>query len=389
MAVLLGAKPPIVFEEFALLTSQTWTAPRTGTIKVSCSGGGGQGGVDVGEYTSQEAAKCTGGGAGGFSQKVISVKVGDTFTVVVGAGGRNSNTNPTSATAGTAGGESTFADATAISDIDLDSNGGAGGAANNATTQTTVAGGAGGTATGGDINVTGGAGGAVVMNTNSSRHFATGGGAVGVYGVGYAGGGANTRGNAAGIFSTGGGGVGGRGGNVANTTNNETFGGANAGGGAAKASGDDITFTANNSGIPTADLAYAGFNYDFPVETNLSQVTPVGTNIDGEGDQFSVGNNGGVNAKGPGRGGAGVVGSIALQTQYVVSGPAQVGAFAGGGGVAVTRNTNSVGVNSNRDFAQSQGGVGGGGSGGFICQVTNNKEWRGGGGGAVIISYIG
>ena len=43
MAVLLGAKPPIPTALFVIGESKTFTAPRTGTIKVIITGGGGQG----------------------------------------------------------------------------------------------------------------------------------------------------------------------------------------------------------------------------------------------------------------------------------------------------------------------------------------------------------
>ena len=85
MAVLLGSKPPIIFKEYTLLTSQTWTAPATGTILVTCTGGGGQGGLVMGANNANSSAKARGGGAGGFSQKTIPVKAQDTFTVVLGS----------------------------------------------------------------------------------------------------------------------------------------------------------------------------------------------------------------------------------------------------------------------------------------------------------------
>ena len=44
MAVLLGSENLSVIEEVVLLSSQTYTALRTGIADVTCIGGGGQGG---------------------------------------------------------------------------------------------------------------------------------------------------------------------------------------------------------------------------------------------------------------------------------------------------------------------------------------------------------
>ena len=226
MAVLLGGKPPIVYREYVLTTSQTWTSPITGTARVICTGGGGQG-----AYASTSKAtygsggfNATGGGAGGFSEKTIPIKAGDTFTVVVGAGGNNGDLRPTSDATGAAGGESTFDHASAISSIALDSNGGGGGIQSTGN-NTSAAGGAGGTASGGDVNYTGGAGGSTARADSTPKVCTTGGGAVNIHGLSTAPRGGNItncKGSNNSFWITGGGGVGGSGGDFAQVANDNT-----------------------------------------------------------------------------------------------------------------------------------------------------------------------
>ena len=398
MAVLLGAKPPIIFKEYVLATSQTWTAPETGTIMVTCTGGGGQGGLaSNGNLGDNSSSRARGGGAGGFSQKTIPVKVGDTFTVVVGAAGRNANTAPNGTVAGTSGGESTFDNATAISTIALDSNGGAGGGAvNGSSGVANLAGAAGGTASGGDINVAGGAGGAIVVDGNSTKDSATGGGAVSMYGLPFAGGSLTFNGAGIAQIATGGAGCFGAGGTFTQAVGaNTQYNGGTQGGGNTRGA---LTFVEADLGTNAVEQnanSRGGFSYshNHPAGTNsLGTAKPQGK-IDGE---FLAGPisklNGSVDLgfgafNFPGSGGPGVTCQLSGATAYMRSGIA--GSFAGGGGGVVKANTNGGGVNSAIATSNTEGGVGGGGSGGFCQHNTFNISWKGGGQGLVIISYIG
>ena len=125
-------------EQRAFTTSGSFVAPRTGKYLLTAIGGGAAG-TNGGR----------GGGAGGFAQKLVSLSAGDVIIYTVGAGGVLN---------GAAGGNTTIT----APGVSFAANGG---------TAT-----AGGTASGGDVNVQGGSSGNVV---------ASGGGAVGVYGVGY------------------------------------------------------------------------------------------------------------------------------------------------------------------------------------------------------------
>ena len=136
--------------QITLGSSQTFTAPQDGNICIHVVGAGGGG---TGLYNEARA-----GGAGGYSKKnSLAVTSGQTFTVVVGAGGDGGDGGN-----GADGGNSTVAGGNLSST--LTANGGSGG--------TSSAHGSGGAASNGDVNRTGGAG-------NSG-----GGGAVGVFGTG-------------------------------------------------------------------------------------------------------------------------------------------------------------------------------------------------------------
>lgn len=146
----LGRGLPVI----ALLSSQTWVADFTGTVRVHVIGAGGAGQSNDG----------TGGAAGGYSRKDILVTLGDSFAVTVGAGGL---------AGGTDGSPSSFVG----SGHNLLANGGQGGRAANQGPS------AGGTASGGDYNITGGRGAAVTISYGNPT--CTGGGAVGLLGVGH------------------------------------------------------------------------------------------------------------------------------------------------------------------------------------------------------------
>ena len=431
MAVLLGSENLSVIEEVVLLSSQTYTALRTGIAEVTCIGGGGQGGCSARGGTGVH--NTTGGGAGGFSRKRIAIKAGDTFTVVVGAGGNDANQSPNNSgneEDGNDGGESTFTNDTAISTIALDSNGGIKGIANQTTTASgaTYAGGAGGTASGGDVNYTGGRGGTITRSNNApnSGAISTGGGAVAVNGVAYNGGDVNYNSNTNLFAATGGAGIGGSGGSVTPSSNDALNLVATAGGSASQAGAAFTSTHAANAGntaqsmtvtddYPTKSLynpaalpSYGGFG----LAQSANAVGPAGRGGDGltasntvfasfNSIDQSFGNAKsslmGLESRstttsyenvyfGPGGGGGGSVN--ANTTEPRVMGGGSGACFGGGGGLLDKANaatdTNSASMNGKGGF--------GAGSGGFKAPYSSSNSgivWAGGGNGVVIIQYLG
>ena len=144
-----------------ITASTTWTPPYNGTAVIHCIGAGGSGASD------ENAGNVTGGGAGGYCRKSVTLSTGTNWTMVVGAGGAQSATNNAD---GNAGGNTTASDGSSS----LTANGGGAGLTNSTSAV------AGGSASGGDVNNTGGAGG--------HNGKMCGGGAVGVLGTGQAGG---------------------------------------------------------------------------------------------------------------------------------------------------------------------------------------------------------
>ena len=139
--------------------STTWTPPYNGTAVIHCIGAGGSGGTD------NNTGNVSGGGAGGYCRKAVTLSTGTNWTMVVGAGGASVD----NISNGNAGGNTTATDGSSS----LVANGGGAGLTNSTAAV------AGGSASGGDVNNTGGAGG-----HNGSMW---GGGAVGVLGTGDAG----------------------------------------------------------------------------------------------------------------------------------------------------------------------------------------------------------
>jgi hypothetical protein len=445
MAVLLGSKNLSVIEEVVLTSSQTYTARRTGIADVICIGAGGQGGSSG--KTGLAVNNITGGGAGGYSRKRIPITAGDTFTVVVGAGGQASTSKLPGAgnlTAGSAGGESTFDHASATANIALDSNGGGGGLANQTTTASgaTYAGGAGGTATGGDVNFTGGRGGTITRSNNSANQgcFATGGGAVAVFGAAFNGGDINftASGNYT-VAATGGAGIGGNGGNIAFGTSSNNAQLATGGG---SASGEGNGFTATQTDATANPLtaaaktdmvvgggrlpSHGGYgrantSSDDSIAGNGGTSAPRGV-LAGSGDssyQTVFGGNerptelvdtaGSIaedfssgfpvfpsgttypQATGPGGGGgaASYTDTSDAATTVIAAGN---GATFAGGGAALTPMNTELASNLERISGNGRGGIAGGGSGGCYLgtNVSNSTiEWASGGDGVVIIQYLG
>tara|TARA_R100001086_G_scaffold156554_1_gene83758 strand:+ start:205 stop:1530 length:1326 start_codon:yes stop_codon:yes gene_type:complete len=441
MAVLLGSKNLSVIEEVVLTSSQTYTARRTGIADVICIGGGGQGGSSGNGNVGTTKLNLTGGGAGGYSRKRIPITAGDTFTVVVGAGGQASSTKLPGAgnlTAGSAGGESTFDHASATANIALDSNGGGGGLANTTGTASgaTYAGGAGGTATGGDVNFTGGRGGTITRSNNSSNVgcFTTGGGAVAVLGTAFNGGDVNFTSSGATTAATGGAGIGGNGGNVAYDNGSGASQCASGGG---SAGGEGNGFTSAHTSATTnpltafakTDLVLGGGRLPSHggngISTNVSTLCVAGNGGTGglrayqaglgDGDFNSIF---GGNEKptevidsavgpgslftsnaalypqptGPGGGGGGASGTAGNNHSNSVIAAGNGAAFAGGGGAASLVDNSEIANTSENISSSGRGGIGGGGSGG--CYLGTNVsnatiEWASGGDGVVIIRYLG
>ena len=90
--------------QIVFTSSTTWTAPFTGTIEVFCVGGGSAGTGsyrDTIEYSGGETERvwrCGGGGGGGYTKTAtLQITEGETFNVIIGAGGTLGTSNPTGA----------------------------------------------------------------------------------------------------------------------------------------------------------------------------------------------------------------------------------------------------------------------------------------------------
>jgi len=395
---VLGQKGQSVIEEYVLTTSQTWTAPKSGTIKVSCTGAGGNGGFGQGNNNAYGSGSkgSAGGGAGGFSQKTVVVTVGDTYTVVIGAGGDN-HTN-FDQESGAAGSESTFDNATATQAIALDSNGGGGGVF--ATGDNVgAAGGAGGTGGGGDVNYTGGAGGTASRASASAKAMVTGGGAVNIKGLPTPprGGNLQARGTNVSPYQSGGGGVGGNGGDFATNTSNLNSQAVISQGGSTIAAAPVL----NENDVKNAETTavYLGRGAYAPVATNRDQLDVSGNvpsqyRFTNNGASFPISKGESASHSQPAqeRAGCGTWGGYGVTTSNSNSARIQIqdaGAFAGAGGMQwVTENSG----NCNSLFWKTpDGGLGGGGGGGSIIanNSVNNYVFTRGGNGIVIIQYIG
>ena len=435
MAILLGDKNLTVIEEVCLTESQTYTARRTGIADVICIGAGGCGGSSGVGNALPVVCNITGGGAGGYSRKRIPITAGDTFTVVVGAGGEDATRMPGASNYenGTAGGESTFDHATATATIALDSNGGAGGIGNATSTASgaTYAGGAGGTASGGDVNFTGGRGGTITRSNNASNmgNFATGGGAVAVFGQAFNGGDINftQNGTTQTIAATGGAGVGGDGGNVAygtSTTNGQcaTSGGSASGEGNGFTAAQTAATSSGISALAKVDAAPVGGSRlpshgGYGICGNSSTIVLAGNGGTGATKSDSSGFNqaqyltiyggndrvpfdvdsaamesftGYPQATGWGGGGGAAAGPGDDNASNIRIAAGNGAAFAGGGGVACTCDSELSSTNG-KVSSSGRGGFGAGSGGCHLGTNVSNStvEWSAGGDGLIIIQYLG
>lgn len=146
------------FGKQVFTASSTFTAPLSGTYKVTVVGGGGSRASDAGSGPSFLG----GGGGGGVSVEFVTLTKDDTVLVTVGAGGTDPNS---AASNGNAGQTSSFG-------AYLSATGGSGGTYS---ASNVGAGGAGGNGVGGDVNMYGGTGGwaAQVAATNTEFNHLT------------------------------------------------------------------------------------------------------------------------------------------------------------------------------------------------------------------------
>lgn len=283
---------PIVFSTTG---TTTWTVPSCVTqVTVEVWGGGGGGGAvwsrfDPTTNNSLSAEACTaagGGGGGGFAKRVYTVTPGQTYTLVVGAGGNggtvNTSLSSNRAQNGSSGGNSTFSGpATSgtgaltayggsggfaanflrsnclggcnINHEGVNGNGGSGGSGANGTTVFTGGNGANGVHSGSTNDKSGGGGGGAgstsnggnatsVINGGSGGASGGGNGANGIsqpYGNGYLG----TNGNNGNTVGGGGSGASGHNRQASSNTHRSNTGGNGARG--------EIRITVNNGNQPT------------------------------------------------------------------------------------------------------------------------------------------
>ncbi|MBN9294728.1 MAG: gliding motility-associated C-terminal domain-containing protein [Flavobacteriia bacterium] len=194
------AQSPVKFETPG---TYTWTVPpcvTSITVKVWGAGGGGGGARSKGdsgkEFGYEACAGAGGGGGGGYTEKTFTVIPGQTYNIVVGAGGAGGSVasilgsggiNTTTVGTGSNGGLSSF-DGYGQNMIANGGNGGNNAVARRASSYdynqyAQAAGGNGGTASGGTLNFTGGKGSYGYPN-GSKDHGSAGGGAAGANGNG-------------------------------------------------------------------------------------------------------------------------------------------------------------------------------------------------------------
>ena len=260
-----------------------WTCPAGVTsVSVVCVGGGGGG-----EYTptnSPTIGSSSGGGGGGLAYlNNISVIPGNTYSVVIGAGG----TGGTISVSGSAGGSSYF-----INSSTIQSTGGSPGQRRSATG--IVAGGAGGTYSG--TGVLGGSGGSGGYTISQSAGGPGGGGGAG----GYAGNGGN-------------GGY-----NVEPWTTVTATSGAG-GGAAGGAGGSNGAAAVPGGGVGLLGQGTSGTAISFQAAINGGQIggsggttTPWGGGVVIPGGSYGGGGHGGQPSSGGGNGGSGGPGAVAI-----------------------------------------------------------------------------
>jgi len=227
---LLGdANSWAVTDSFTTAGSTNWTCPaNVFSATVECWGGGGSGGAGINGGGTTTGSGAGGGGGGAYVLKTISVTPGNSYSIVVGAGGA-------AGTASNPGSDSTFATTTAVA------KGGAAGVSVNGASLA-GAGGAGGSAAAsiGDTKFSGGNGASGVAGSNPN------GGGGGGSSAGTAANGNAGSTTTAGAAPTGGGAGGGGATSSANGSSASNPGGG--GGGAKTASGTQRNGGAGGTG---------------------------------------------------------------------------------------------------------------------------------------------
>ena len=345
-------EPEWVFQK----SSYTYTFPYNGVVLVHVIGAGGSGGVQTSDYLT------TGGGAGGYSRKQFTVTSSTTATITTGVGGKSVGSG-SSQDNGIDGTNTTFV----LSSTTLTANGGGGGLRYPGPNAFA----AGGTASGGDVNYQGGRSGKNYAQYNNQYRFATGGGAVNLFGLTTEAVGGGDITNACQKSATGGGGTGGKGGNIGCTAQYHASGGGGASGPAkeiengpngeartsAGGSGGARLFLFNGSLLD--GVGGRGLVTDLNTSTGRSEIPSFGT--------IGMGAGSGGMSQANGGGGYG----SDLQ-------PPTAGLFGGGGGT----------VCDGRGGHGSHASLGGGGGGCVSASNTPRRESGAGGDGVVIIEYI-
>lgn len=312
--------------------SKTVVATMDGVYLITAIGAGGSGAKNA----SANGMAATGGGAGGFCQKKIRLKIGDPIMCTVGAGGEG--------VAGGVNGNSGGATVVKAGGFLLTAKGGAGGT--QSTGAVTVPGAAGGMAYGGDANVQGGGSGSATTVAVALCNAQTGGGAVGIYGIGYPSGNASSSGAYYAI--TGGAGVGGSSGSVTSSTASAV----SYGGGQHDSAGSIV------NGVGST---YPSASNSMPVSSRF--LSPCGNKSYGVGNQYNY-------SSYPGAGGSSV-------SQYTAYNGTEFCGGAGGAGGAIAPYYAGAGM---------FGGGGGATSDGYYSTTNNSGA---GGNGVVVIEYLG
>jgi hypothetical protein len=192
-----GCEPAQSTFTYSPAASYTWVVPAcVNFVTVEAFGGGGGGGGNIGVVSGGQET-CTGaggGGGGGYAARTYAVVPGQSYTIVVGAGGTAGTAGAnggsggvisTNAGNGGVGGNSTFSGPATVGPGTLTGTGGAGGIAaqgRNTTAATCLAvngaGGAGSLGLNGSINYRGGNGAAgAILNFSTDRSAGAGGAA--------------------------------------------------------------------------------------------------------------------------------------------------------------------------------------------------------------------
>ena len=381
---------PIPTAQFVIGESKTFTSPLTGRIKVIITGGGGQGAfvANSNQYPNQNYGDGTGGGAGGYSEKIFNVIAGDTFTVTIGAGGATTLAmdSISSTRVGNNGGNTTFVTASAAESVNMTANGGGGGQIQSGanTSAYTVAGGVGGTASGGDFNYTGGAGGSITrIASNNANAMTTGGGAVALYGSAYRGGNIDISLDLSGYYligATGGAGVGGNGGDI-DFNVLEHRAAISSGGSATKSADSYIGSRSISTTLPSTSGG----------PTNNPTISIIDAQGSGSGGKYAYNASlSQTNSGGFGAGSGAGAGYNVNRTAHLYCRVYGGGGFGGGGACNYINDTTSSATGGHYAGA---GGTGGGGSGAFNSKFHNlsgltDRRWSPGGDGLCIIMFV-